>query len=179
MINRQSRMQLFEKTFIEYNNDLQNFIYSLTRQDLHAMEDIFQNTMVQAIQGLNSIKDINKMKAWLFSIAKAEARRYYNRNQSILKMEHNNYIEYENLIDIEIDLNDFTRALENKELILSILSQLSDEEQQIYILHYIYDISLKEISEILRINYNTVRSIHVRGLYKFKKICKEGEIFNE
>jgi DNA-directed RNA polymerase specialized sigma24 family protein len=36
-----------------------------------------------------------------------------------------------------------------------LLLGLPDEEQQLYILHYYYDLQLKEISEILNVNYNT------------------------
>lgn len=173
MIKDRYKFRVFEKTYIEYNKDLQRFIYSLTRNDYYAMEEIFQNTMVQATKGLNSLREPAKMKTWLYSIAKAEAKRYYARNQSIIEVKYYNDSEYDNISSIAIELNDFTKAVEDKELIISFINELTDEEQQIYILHYFYDISLKEISKVLNINYNTIRSLHSRGFKKIKKICRE------
>jgi RNA polymerase sigma factor (sigma-70 family) len=46
---------------------------------------------------------------------------------------------------------------------------MTEEEQQLCILHYYYDLPLKEISEILSVNYNTLRSMHMRGIAKLRK----------
>jgi RNA polymerase sigma factor (sigma-70 family) len=171
----QLKRQLFEEICNIYSKDLQKFIYSLTRKDQLAMEEIFQNTMVEALEGLNNLRKNDRMKTWIFTIAKAEARRYYSKQQKIV------WSGYEDLSDSMAgnliggsSPEDFTKTLENREIVLSLLNRLSEEEQQIYILHYNYDMPLKEISEILHINYSTIRTIHVRGIYKFKEYAQKG-----
>lgn len=47
------KQQLFEEICNLYSKDLQRFIYSLTRKDQYAMEEIFQNTIVEALKGLD------------------------------------------------------------------------------------------------------------------------------
>lgn len=164
--------KLFEEICNIYSKDLQRFIYSLTRKDQYAMEEIFQNTLIEAYQGLERLREIDKMKSWIYSIAKAEARRYYSKNQNVLFV--NDIAEnIQDNIFYESNFDDFTKMIEDKELIILLLNKLSEEEQQIYILHYYYDIPLKEISKILHINYNTIKTTHVRGLSKFKKLLVE------
>jgi RNA polymerase sigma-70 factor (ECF subfamily) len=162
-------MRQFEKVCIIYNKELQGFIYTLTRNDQYAMEEIYQNTMLGALKGLNYLRDGSKMKAWLFSIAKAESRRYYAANSTT-------YCEYgpaaENDSFGPEDLFDFTKSVEEKEYVRDLINGLTVEERQLYILHYYYDLPLKEISEILNTNYNTVRSMHIRGMIKMRKQLK-------
>lgn len=160
------RMQQFEKVCIIYNKELQRFIYTLTRKDQFAMEEIYQNTMLGALKGLNYLRDSSKMKSWIFSIAKAESKRYYAANKPA-NYEYGSVAEedsagFENLFD-------FTKSIEDREYVRDLIKGLTALEQQLYILHYYYDLPLKEISEVLNANYNTVRSMHMRGMTKMRK----------
>lgn len=165
------KMQLFERVCIIYSRDLQKFIYTLTRKDQYAMEEIYQNTMLGALKGLNFLRDSNKMKSWIFSIAKAESKRYYAANRP-----ENNYdcgiAAEEESAGLEYMI-DFTKSIEEKEYVKDLINGLSDEEQQLYILHYYYDLPFKEISELLNLNYNTIRSMHMRGMAKIRKQLKQ------
>jgi len=166
MIEEYEKKQIFENICIIYSGDLQRFIYTLTRKDQFAMEEIYQNTMLGALKGLNFLRDSSKMKAWIFSIAKAESKRYYAANRSqttycgIMTGEEPARLEY---------MIDFTKSIVDREYVRNLIHGLSDEEQQLYILHYYYDLHLKEISELLHMNYNTIRSMHMRGMDKMRK----------
>jgi RNA polymerase sigma-70 factor, ECF subfamily len=177
MKNDQLKYQLFQELYQNYNKDLQRFIYSLTREDHFAMEEIFQNTMVQALQGLSHLRENEKMKSWIFSIAKTEAKRYYSKNNNIIQLEFNEITELE--WNKTIDYTDFTKAIEDKNFVLSLMNRLTDDESQIFILHFVYNMTLKEISEILHVNNNTVRTINFRGLNKCRKMCTERGLLNE
>lgn len=172
-------MQQFENVCIIYNKELQRFIYTLTRKDQFAMEEIYQNTMLGALKGLNYLRDSSKMKAWIFSIAKAESKRYYAANRQT-NLDYN-AVQDDESAGLEY-LFDFTKTIEDKEYVRNLINGLAVEEQQLYILHYYYDIPLKEISEILNVNYSTVRSMHMRGMTKMRKQLKqqtEGKVLCE
>lgn len=161
------RMQVFEKACIVYSKELKNFIFTLTRNDPYAAEEIYQNTMLGALTGLNYLRDSSKMKSWIFSIAKAESKRYYagsrpekNQGRNIAAGEYPHWPEH---------LFDFTKYIEDREYIKSLINCLESGEQQLYILHYFYGLPLKEISEMLNVNYSTVRSMHIRGMTKMRK----------
>ena len=167
----QLKYRLFQELCQNYSKDLQKFIFTLTRKDNYDMEEIFQNTMVQALQGLHSLKENEKMKSWLFSIAKTEARRFYSKNK-----------RYEQIINVEVseldwsnDIwdKDFAKVIEDKVFVLSLMNMLNEDEHQIFLLHFVYDMTLKEISDILHMNNSTVRTIHFRGLKKCRKMLEE------
>lgn len=179
MKNSQIVLQLFEETCRLHSHSLQRYIYTLTRKDNYAMEEIFQNTMVAALSGLKNLRENEKMKTWLFTIATYEARRYYSKSKNVIYVEFNDTTEYEKNWMGNSQFEDFTKSIEDREVLKILLDELSQEDQQIYILHYFYDLSLKEISETLNIKYSTVRSIHVRGLIKLKKKWMEGGMNNE
>lgn len=162
--NRSQRILLFEKVCTVCGRELQGFIYTMTRSDPFAMEEIYQNTMLGALAGLEYLRDIGKMKSWLFSIAKAEARRYY---AAIAKAEVRCCHAPLGTV------TDFTKSVEDSESVKKLIGVLSDEEQLLCILHYYYDLPLKKISEKLNVNYNTVRSMHMRGISKMRKALKE------
>jgi RNA polymerase sigma-70 factor (ECF subfamily) len=163
--NERQRMQQFEKVCLIHNKELQRFIYMLTRRDRFAMEEIYQNTMLGALKGLEYLRDSSKMKAWIFSIAKAEARRYYASKQS--NFDHDAVAEDESADFVY--LLDFTKTVEDKDYLKALITGLTAFEQQLYILHYYYDLPLKEISVILNANYNTVRAMHLRGMAKMRR----------
>ncbi len=166
------RMQLFERVCIIYSKELQTFIYTLTRKDQFAAEEIYQNTMLGALKGLWHLRDNRKMKDWIFAIAKEESKRYYVKNNMVRAHEYHFIIE-----DIQADMDgliDFTKSIEDKEFVERLINSLSDEAKQLYALHYYYGLPLKEISEILNLNYNTIRSMHTRGIAKMRKMIIEG-----
>lgn len=163
-------MQQFEKVCMIYSKELQRFIYTLTRKDQFAMEEIYQNTMLGALTGLHYLRDNSKMKAWIFSIAKAESKRYYAANKQA-NFDYGAAPEDESA-GLEY-LLDFTKNIEDKEYVRDLINGLTVGEQQLCILHYYYDLPLKEISEILNANYSTVRSMHMRGMTKMRKQLKQ------
>jgi RNA polymerase sigma-70 factor (ECF subfamily) len=174
MKNNNLKNRLFEEICNLYSHDLQRFIYGLTRKDQVAMEEIFQNTMIKALEGLGGLRETDVMKTWIFAIAKGEAKRYYAR-----KKNHESYALSENLGEALFEAageKDFTKVVEDRELIRALVGKLSEEEQQIYLLHYSYDLPLKEVSEILHMNYSTVRNMHVRGIHKLQRFLGKGAV---
>jgi len=160
-------MQVFEKVCVIYGKALKNYIYTLTRNDSYAAEEIYQNTMLGALTGLGCLRDSSKMKSWIFSIAKAESKRYYaDRRPGKSKI---GSIAAGGDPYLPEHLYDFTKYIEDREYVKTLINCLESGEQQLYILHYYYGLPLKEISEMLNVNYSTVRSMHLRGITKMRK----------
>jgi RNA polymerase sigma-70 factor (ECF subfamily) len=166
MMKECQRMNLFENVCNLYEKEFQRYIYSLTRNDRFDMEEIFQNTMLCALKGLPDLRDSSRMKSWIFAIAKAEAGRYYAAKQAEGRYEAGLTPDEELKSQTVID---FTKRIENREYLKSLIRNLSEKEKKLYILHYCYGISLKRISELSHSNYNTVRSMHVRGMEKMRR----------
>lgn len=171
--NKYNRIQLFEKICFVYGADIKRFIHALTRNDFLASEEIFQNSMVGALEDLYYLRDNNKMKAWIFAIAKAESKRYYAKKQEKNTHECRKFVETES--ECNLHLFDFTESIEDKEYIQVLIECLRGAEKQICVLHYYYGLTLKEIALTLDLNYNTIRSMHIRGMAKLRKRLIEFE----
>lgn len=52
---------------------------------------------------------------------------------------------------------------QNSEEILGAISSLSSKYKDVLILYYFYELTMQEVSEILEINHNTVKSRLLRG----------------
>ncbi len=167
MDQEEQRMKLFERACTVYSKELQRFIYALTRKDLYAMEEIYQNTMLSAWKGLNRLRDDSKLKSWIFVIAKEEARRYYAACKNDNLFAHKSKVEGN--ISSRGLVVDFTKWVEDRETVKTLIASLEEDEQQLYVLHYFYGLPFKEISGILKLNYSTVRSKHIRGIAKMRE----------
>jgi len=142
-MSEHDRKLQFKKICQMYGKDLQRFIYTLTRKDQFATEEIFQNTMLEALKCLSNLRDSRKMKSWIYSIAKAESNRYYAANP----MDHRlNFKEAEEdgVWTPAENCSDFTADIANKDLVRGMINRLTEEEQQICILYYYYDLPLRE-----------------------------------
>jgi RNA polymerase sigma-70 factor (ECF subfamily) len=164
--NESQGMKIFEATCVMCSESLKKIILRETRNDRFAAEEIYQNTMLGARIGLECLRDSSKMKAWIFAIARAESKRYYAVRRSIEEDENRLIRSAGFYLNYSFD---FTKHVEDKECVKALLSSLKKKERQLCILHYFYGLSLKEISEMLHINYSTIRSMHVRGINKMRK----------
>lgn len=163
----------FDEFYIKTNKKVYKFIYTLARRDKEITEDIFQNTMINAEKYLKKLDSTDSVEAWVFTIARNEAKRYFHKNKN--KMDSELYIlddDKQQLHDSE-NIPDFADDVINEEYIMQILNNVDPVTQQVLLLYYFYDMTLVSIAETLDINLNTVKSIHRRGLVKLKKIIEE------
>lgn len=165
--------KLLEEKLISYSVDLQRFIYTMTK-DNEANEEILQSTIVTAYANLNKLRNPDKIKTWLFNIAKTETSHYFKKLDRIgfrVGLDVNT-----ETLEIQKDILDLIMEAEFNEEIRQLINKLDDKYFKLIMLHYYYDLDLKEIAEIYNINYSTVRTIHRRGIEKLKMLFKQGEI---
>ena len=163
-----------EKLIKKYLKPVLNFIYQFTN-DISLSEDLTQITFVKAWKNIEKFDRRRAFKTWIFTIAKNTAYDYFKKKKtvpfsSITCEEENNKLDNisdENILPDEIlSRKNIAEELENK------LQELPEHYRLILTLHYIEDFSLSEISEILKIPYNTAKSQHQRGLVKLKKLLE-------
>lgn len=162
--------QEFEQIYKYYYKEMYKFIFTIARRNKFFADDIFQNTMESAYKGYSKLEHTDNIKAWLYKIARTESSRYFYRQKNNLYpntelLNSENYDDYEKLIE-----PDFSIESIESQLLLDTINQLNDTEQSVMILHYYYDLKLKDISEITGINESTVKSLHIRTLKKMKQM---------
>jgi RNA polymerase sigma-70 factor (ECF subfamily) len=164
--------QKFEKLYDEYWLEIKKFIYVNARRSADATDEIFQNTWENAYRYFATLDDENAARAWLYSIARNEAKRYYERNKSAcaaLSLDAAGP-DGEAFGAEPVDENEsaFPSAFADSELVKQLLNILGEDEQRVILLHYAYGIKLTEIAELAGSNYNTVKSVTRRALRKME-----------
>ena len=151
---------------------IRNDLYKLARVRLSNEEDIqdvIQETMIEAYKKIKQLKEPTKFKFWIIKILINNCNKKYRKkkkeNSIFNEYEQNGYYleSYNNIEDINHTL-DFYRMLKN----------LDYDERTIIILFYNEKYTSKEISDLLNMNENTVKSKIFRAKQKIKNNYKEG-----
>jgi len=127
-------------------------------------EDIVQNVFVKFFQNMERIKDSGRFEVWLFTTAR-------NEIYSIYRAKHTHVDQYgvEDSDEIDIDsptkLEEEFELKEMNELIMKELDKISPEQSEAFILKEYGGLSYKEISDVLKINEELVKS----RLFKVRK----------
>jgi RNA polymerase sigma-70 factor (ECF subfamily) len=154
----------FEALYEQYAPEIKRFIFTICRRDPALTEDLFQSAWLNAWRGLGTLKDEGAVRAWLYAIARNEARRHFYKNRADLGLGE---ADGENEPADEASSR-FPEAFADKDLVSRLLGRLGAGEQQLILLHYAYDMSLKDIAGLYGANYNTVKSGMRRAIAKLK-----------
>lgn len=154
-------MQLNDEDFENYIKSNQNRFYYLAYEytkNSHDSMDVVQNAIYKALKSKRSLRDITSIKTWFYRILVNESINYINkRKRSIPNIDIiDNIISKDTYKDEYIDLY-------NK------ISKLDIKYKNIINLKYFEDMTFEEISLVLNMNVNTVKT----NLYKAVKILKE------
>lgn len=154
----------FHALYEEISKNIYGFALSITK-NTHDAEDVVQETMLTVYRKAESYQAKGKPMAWIFTIA---------RNFSLMHLKKSgNDTPIDDLWNIE---GDGFAAIENVELrmtLWAVLQLLSDQDQQIVMLHAVHGMKNREIAEILEIPLNTVLSKYHRAMKKLKKYMEE------
>lgn len=144
-------------------------------------EDCVQDAYVALLESLKKGSEIEDYKAWLYSVVlnyKNQAvKDKINRNES-------DFIDNETkdgIIEIIYSYNpDYANRLITDEMIedqaLRIISQLSPDDKEMYILYYWKHKKLKDIAVELNVKYSTIRKRHELLKKKiYRKIIELGK----
>ena len=128
--------------------------------------DVLQNTFIRVFKGIRNFHEKSTLHTWMFRIAYNESIRYLEKNKLkttfSLTDDNNDYLKnltedvYFNGEEVQLKLHD-------------IISELSDKQQRVFQMKYFDDLNFREISEILNVSENTLKSSY----YSVVKIIEE------
>lgn len=166
-----------EEKLIGYYRDVVRYLTAFNIDD-GLLEDAIQDTFVEALCSLHTLRDETKMKHWLMRIAKRVGSKYVTKcknvsikecyfDEDVLQSKHN----IETFCDRDFDR--FIGSLESEGL-YDYISKLRPKEQKTLLLHYVYDHKLSEVAEILGESLTNVKSLSRRAKAKLRKMFEEG-----
>jgi RNA polymerase sigma-70 factor (ECF subfamily) len=166
----------FGQLLSKYLTPVYNFIVGLTRDRIVA-EDLAQETFIKAWKNLARFDQKRNFKTWLFAIAKNTTYDFFKKKKSIpfsFFEDAEGQSTLDMIDDEEISPEELLEKEEKKEIIEAAMQTLSEQYRTLLLLAYQEDFSLTEISEILGVPYNTIKSRHQRAIKLLKQALIKG-----
>jgi len=161
------QLEKIEELVSDYQREIINFHFRFVGNRFDA-EDLAQETFIKAYKKLDSLKNLEKARSWLYSIARNTLidffRKHKNKDISLSDALLENIaggtgVDYQNqAVNSEI-----SRELDR------CIDRLVKEDRAIVRLLYYEGFSYKEITELLHINENTLKS----RLHRARKVLLE------
>lgn len=124
-------------------------------------EDCFQNTFIKLYQKSPDFKDENHLKAWLFRVAINECKNLLRDSRRHLSL------------DAALQLP--APSAEDDADLSWALMKLDPDYREVIYLHYVEQMKVREIADVLGKNPNTVKTLLHRGREKLKAIYSGGD----
>lgn len=154
--------------YIKYYKSVYNFLYKLT-YDVELSEELTQETFYTAIKKINTLKNKESIRTWLYQIAKNKWKDYLKKNKRRnVDLDENNI---ENLVanyDLEEDIITKDNIIE----LFKKIHMLDIDTREIIYLKIIRNFTFKEISQILGKSEEWARTKFYRGKIKLKESLK-------
>lgn len=153
--------------------------------DHQVAEDMFQDTFLKVLRGLNDYQEKSKFGNWLFGIAHHLAIDFLRREKRHQKIFSNNEGDqdsdnyFENIAESNILPDRNIEQKELKRILNDAINKLSEEQKEVFLLREHSDLTFKEIAELLNRPLNTVLAQMRYALLNLRKsLTKEyrGEI---
>lgn len=163
--------------FIQLVLDIKSDLYKIAKTRLSNEEDIkdaLQETMITAYKYIKNIKDTSKFKHWIIKILINNCNKIYKKKEHFKYIyEDINFTESEECKKLSL-LNNNTDILINSINFYEMINCLDNDEKTIMVLYYGEQYPTKEISKLLHIKENTIKSKIYRAKEKIKKNYKGG-----
>lgn len=144
-----------------YSDDIKHFILSKVK-DAVVTDDLLQETFIKVHTKLDTLKDSNKLKSWLFAIARYTVLDYFR----------NNNITYE-MSEAAMVFDDQKLEHTKEDCLKGIIKSLPKKYRYPLFLSDIKGIKQAQISEQLHLPLPTVKSQIQRG----RKLIAQGYIY--
>lgn len=159
--------QAFTQIIINIQDDLYKIAKTRISNESD-IDDLIQETMVESFKHIKSLKEPYNVKMWIIKILINKCNKLYKKKYkkdiSIDEYNMENYIILNNQKDIEDDLNFYY-----------LIKCLKYEERIIIILYYKEQYSIEEISKMLKMNKNTIKTHLYRARQKIKEAFYENK----
>jgi RNA polymerase sigma factor (sigma-70 family) len=127
--------------------------------DRNAAEDLVQEAFIRLHRSAGSIRDIDRVPAFLRSIVINLARDHNRRG--LMSLRHRNTAER---VKAQPEPDDHAVADEESATVLSAVRLLPERQRACLVLHYYQELSIAEVADTLHISKNSVKTHCRRGL---------------
>ncbi len=153
----EGKEQAFEMLYFRYGKNLLNYFHKMLNYDAEKAKDALQDLFMKLAEHPEKFDRTQNFKTWLYTIASNACKNYYRHISLVVKAQE----ELTYLGETEISYNDKYFKLDQNNFLNElnfVLETLPFEKKEAFILRYLEDKSISEISEIQGIAEGTVKS---------------------
>jgi len=161
--NRAQNIIEFTVIYNRHKTKLYNYALKML-YDKMLCDDIIQNTFVKLFENLEKVHNKESIQYWLFTTARNEIYSHFRDKKSHVDQfftEDSDEVE----ISLEKNIHDDFEEKELRELIMNELNKMTIEQRDVFLLKEYGGFSYKEISRIIGIDEELVKS----RLYKTRQ----------
>jgi RNA polymerase sigma factor (sigma-70 family) len=169
----QSKEEILMWLMKEYGRDLKRLAFTYVKQEQLA-EDIVQDVFVKCYKNLNSFRQDSSYKTWLYRIT-------VNCCKDVIKSWNFKNLIISNLAGQPIHASkekspeEKLLTYEENDYLSNLVITLPIKLREVIIFYYYEEMKIDQISELLGINQNTVKSRLLRGKQQLKKKLERGD----
>ena len=146
--------------------------------DFHIAEEIAQDTFLQVYKNLAQLKNPNQFSGWMYVIASRLCLKWLqkNKNTSVMHSLEDTPVEdiEESSYTHHVSEQRQTEITENRhELVKKLLAKLPESERTVVTLHFLGEMTAKEIGKLLGVSVNTIKSRLRRGRKRLQEQQEE------
>ncbi|WP_052345824.1 sigma-70 family RNA polymerase sigma factor [Paucisalibacillus sp. EB02] len=144
-------------------------------KDRGIAEDISQEVFLKAYKYLNNFRGEAAVSSWIYRITVNTSKDFLKKKSFKQVLLESSLLE--NFRKTESTETSFLKTIRNEQLLQSILT-LPMKYREVIVLHYFYDVKVNELSRVLNLNANTIKTRLSRGrdILKRKIDVREGEV---
>ena len=129
--------------------------------DFHFAEEITQDTFLQAYEKLATLRNPNQFAGWLYVIANNLCKRWMQKKKlstqslegtPVVEIENSSYKRY------VLERRETETTEHRHEIVKKLLDRLPENERTVVTLHYLGEMTIKEIGRFLGVSVNTINS---------------------
>ncbi len=146
--------------------------------DFHIAEEIVQDTFLQVYKNLTQLKNPNQFSGWMYVIASRLCLKWLEKNKNKFAMH-----SLEDTPVEEIQESSYTHYVSEqrqtevtehrRELVKKLLAKLPESERTVVTLHFLGEMTAKEIGKLLGVSVNTIKSRLRRGRKRLQEQREE------
>ncbi len=146
----------FTLLYNRYKTRIFNYALRMTN-NLHTTEDIVQNVFIKFYENISRLREKEKAQFWLFTTARNEI--YSSFRQKKYNRDLNKAVNPDDLetADAESPVN-IVENRELREIIISYLDEMPEEQKEVFLLKEYGGLSYKEISKVMNIEEEKIKS---------------------
>jgi RNA polymerase sigma-70 factor (ECF subfamily) len=164
---RAGKSAAWDSLFRRYQLPLYVYIFELVRDEQTSL-DLVQETFINAVRHLGSLREDAKFGSWLFGIAHQKCiQRWRKQAREEMRDEFAGApVQFESAPD------DLLIREEQEAEFMRLLNQLPPPQRSVLLLHFVEDFSLEEISGITGVSIGTVKSRLHYGKKSLRKLLE-------